>query len=123
MIAAGAVSAFAVAGLAAPAHAAPQSLKADKCSLHVSVARPRAGQEETLTVATTAGGTAVRVRIRYRTVSHTWKFTTSASARATRKFGVGRPTPGWKVTLAGIVTGAPKGYRTGAACGTSFTPR
>jgi hypothetical protein len=123
IIAASVISVSAAAGLAAPAYAAAP-LKADACSLHVSIAHPHARQEETLTAATTAGGTTVRVRIRYKTVSHLWTFTTAAaSARASRTFGVGRPSPGWKVTLAGAVTAAPEGYRTGAVCATSFTPR
>jgi len=120
IIAAGVITVSAAAGLAAPAYAAP--LRADECSLRVSIAHPHARQEETLTAATTAGGTSVRVRIRYKTVSHTWTLTTGAGARAVHRFGVGRPAPGWKVTLAGTVTAAPEGYRTGAACETSFTP-
>jgi len=96
---------------------------ADKCSLHVNVAHPVAGQHETLTVTTTAAKTAVQVKIRYKTVSHTWKFTTGSSKKATYQFGVGHPTPNYKVTLAGKVTAAPKGYEAGATCATSFVPR
>ena len=121
---AGVISIAAVVGLAGPGYAAPQpaALKADKCSLHVSIPHPHAGQTEILTVATTAGKTTVRVIIRYRTVSHTWKITTPSTPRTTYRFGVGDPTKNYKVTLAETVIGAPKGYGTGATCSTSFVP-
>ena len=89
----------------------------------MSIARPVAGQHETLTVTTTAARTAVQVKIRYKTVSHTWKFTTGSSRKAAYRFGVGHPTPSYKVTLAGKVTAVPKGYKAGATCATSFVPR
>lgn len=120
---AGVISLSAVVGLAGPVYAAtrPAAL-ADKCSLHVNIAHPHAGQTETLTMTSTAAKTTVRVKIRYRTVSHTWTFTTPASTKTTYKFGVGDPTKNYKVTLAGTVITVPKGYATGAACSTSFVP-
>jgi hypothetical protein len=129
MMAAGALSLVAAAGLASPAYAAAQpavSAKAaavDKCSVHVNIEHPVARDYETLTVASTAAGTTVQVKIRYKTVSHTWKFTTAATKKATYRFNVGHPTVGWKVTLAGKVIAAPKGYKTGATCATSFVPK
>lgn len=114
-----------VVGLASPAYAAPQSaaaLRADKCSLRVNIPHPHAGQVETLTVASTAAKTTVRVKIKYKTVSHTWKLTTSATAKTTHRFGVGDPTKNYKVTLAGTVVGVPRGYAAGATCSTSFVP-
>jgi hypothetical protein len=113
-----------VAGLAGPAYAAagPASLRADKCSLHVNIPHPVALQTETLTVTTTAPRTTVQVKIHYKTVSHTWRFTTPASTKTTFRFGVGHPTRGFRVTLAGTVIGAPRGYLTGATCSTSFVP-
>jgi hypothetical protein len=128
LLAVGAISLFAAAGLAGPAYAAPviatshASLKVDKCSVHVNIAHPVAGNTETLTVTSTAGKTTVQVKIRYKTVSHTWKFATPASTKTTYRFNVGHPTVGYKVTLAGTVIGAPKGYKTGATCATSFIP-
>jgi hypothetical protein len=128
VIIAGGVSLFAAA-LASPAYAAPggtaqaAALKVDKCSLHVSIAHPVARDTETLTVTSTAGKTTVRVKIRYKTVSHTWNIVTAASTKATYRFGVGDPTKYYKVTLAGTVTAVPKGYRTGATCSTSFVPK
>jgi hypothetical protein len=120
---AGAISVSAVAGLVAPVYGAQAAtLKADKCSVHVNIAHPHAGQTETLTVTSTAGKTTVQVKIKYKTVSHTWKYVTPASTKTTGKFGVGDPTKNYKVTLAGTVTGAPKGYKTGATCATSFVP-
>ena len=120
---AGAISLSAVAGLVAPVYAAQAAtLKVDKCSVHVNIAHPRAGQTETLTVTSTAAKTTVQVKIKYKTVSHTWKFTTPASTKTTYKFGVGRPTPNYRVTLAGTVVGVPKGYKSGATCSTSFIP-
>jgi hypothetical protein len=123
------ISVFAVAGLASPAlaapvaAAAPAALKVDKCSVHVNIAHPVARDTETLTVTSTAGKTTVQVKIRYKTVSHTWKFATPASTKTTYQFNVGHPTVNYKVTLAGTVVGAPRGYRTGATCATSFVPR
>ena len=113
----------AVAGLFIPAYGAQAAtLKADKCSLHVSIAHPHAGNTETLTVTSTAPKTTVQVKIYYKTVTHTWKFTTPASPKTTYKFGVGDPTKNYKVNLKGVVTGAPKGYGVGATCSTSFVP-
>jgi hypothetical protein len=123
---AGAISLSAVGGLAGPVYAAPQSAAlraADKCSLHVNIAHPVARQYETLTVVSTAAKTTVQVRIRYKTVSHTWKFTTGGNKKAAYRFNVGHPTKNYRVTLSGTVTGAPRGYRAGATCATSFVPR
>jgi hypothetical protein len=123
VIVAGVISMAAVAGLASPAYTAQAStLKVDKCSLHVNILHPVDRQTETLTVTSTAPTTTVQVKIRYKTVSHTWKFTTPASTKTTYRFGVGDPTDNYRVTLAGTVTGVPKGYATGSACSTSFVP-
>jgi hypothetical protein len=120
---AGGIAVSAVAGLAGPVYTAQAAtLKADKCSVHVNIAHPVDGQIETLTVTSTVAKTTVQVKIKYKTVSHTWKFTTPASTKTTYKFGVGDPTANYKVTLAGTVIAAPKGYATGAACSTSFVP-
>jgi hypothetical protein len=126
---AGAISISAVAGLVSPVYGAQAStlkadtLRADRCSLSVNIARPRAWNTETLRVASTAARTTVQVRIRYKTVSHTWPLTTAANGRTYHSFGVGRPTRNYRVTLAGTVIRAPRGYRTGATCYTSFVPR
>jgi hypothetical protein len=128
VIGAGSVTLFAVAGLAGPASAAPAAAahpataKTDKCSVHVNIAHPVARDYETLTVTSTAAKTAVQVTIKYKTVTHVWKFTTPASTKTTYRFNVGHPTRHWRVTLAGKVTGAPRGYKTGATCSTSFIP-
>jgi hypothetical protein len=119
----GVISASVAAGLLAPVYGAQAAtLKTDKCSLHVSIAHPHAGQVETLTVTSTAGKTAVQVKIHYKTVSHTWKYTTGVTPKTTGKFDVGDPTKGYTVKLDGTVTGAPRGYNTGATCSTSFVP-
>jgi hypothetical protein len=123
VIAAGVVSACAVAGLLSPVYGAQAAtLKVDKCAVHVNIAHPHAGQKETLAVTSTAGGTTVQVTIRYKTVTHVWKFKTPASTKTTYQFGVGDPTKNYKVTLAGKVTAVPKGYKAGATCSTSFVP-
>jgi hypothetical protein len=62
------------------------------------------------------------MEIKYKTVSHTWKFTTPASTKTTYKFGVGGPTKNYRVTLSGTVIAVPKGYKTGSTCSTSFVP-
>jgi len=128
VVIAGGVSLFAAA-LASPAYAAPggvaqaAALRSDKCSLHVSIAHPVARDTETLTVTSTAGKSLVAVNIYYKTVSHTWNIVTAARTKTGYKeFGVGRPTKYYRVTLAGTVLVAPRGYKTGATCYTSFVP-
>ena len=124
----GGISLVAAAALAGPAYAAPgtathtAALRADKCSLRVNIAHPVARDRETLTVASTAGKSLVAVHIRYKTVSHTWNIRTAANGKAYYGFGVGRPTKYYRVTLNGTVLVAPRGYRTGATCSTSFVP-
>jgi hypothetical protein len=120
----GAASLCAAAALGGTASAAqqPATLKADKCSLHVNIAHPHAGQRETLTVTSTAARTTVQVRIKYRTVSHTWRFVTPAGAKTTYQFGVGNPTKKYRVTLSGTVIAVPAHYKAGATCSTSFVP-
>jgi hypothetical protein len=122
----------AVGGLIGPAHAAARPAAArpaaaaaaivDKCSVHVNIAHPHAGQTETLTVTSTAAQTTVQVTIRYKTVTHVWKFKTPKSTKTAYRFGVGRPTKGYRVTLAGRVIAVPAGYNSGATCATSFVP-
>jgi hypothetical protein len=122
---AGFISVSAVGGLVGPAHAAARpatAAKADKCSVHVNLPRPVALQTETLTVTSTAAETTVQVTIKYKTVTHVWKFKTPKSTKTTDKFGVGHPTPAYRVTISGKVIGAPAGYGTGATCSTSFVP-
>ena len=122
-IGAGVISVFAVAGLVSPVYAAQAAtLKVDGCSVHVNIAHPHAGQKETLAVTSTVAGTTVQVTIRYKTVTHVWKFKTPKSTKTTYQFGVGDPTKNYKVTLAGKVTAVPKGYKAGATCSTSFVP-
>ncbi len=122
-VVAGLVSVSAVAGLVSPAYAAaPAAAKVDKCSVHVNIAHPHAAQKETLTVTSTAAATTVQVTIKYKTVTHVWKFKTPKSTKTTYQFGVGNPTKNYKVTLAGKVIGVPAGYKTGATCSTSFVP-
>jgi hypothetical protein len=115
-----AMSLASVAGASVPAHAATP--KRDGCSLSVSIAHPHARQYETLTVKSTVARTRVHVRIRYKTVSHTWDFTTSSNRQVTYRFDVGHPTVDYRVTLSGTVTSVPNGYKPGATCSTSFVP-
>ena len=120
---AGLISVSVVAGLVSPVYAAQAAtLKVDKCAVHVNIAHPHAGQKETLAVTSTAAGTTVQVTIKYKTVTHVWKFKTPKSTKTTYQFGVGDPTKNYKVTLAGKVTAVPKGYKAGATCSTSFVP-
>ena len=116
----GAIALTSIAGVGIPAHAA--TLKRDGCSLGVSIAHPHAGQYETLTVKSTVARTRVQVKIRYKTVSHTWDITTGSNREGTYRFNVGHPTKGYRVTLSGDVINAPRGYQTGATCSTSFVP-
>ena len=126
-VAAGVISVAGLAGLASPAFAAQPAaaaaVKTDKCAVHVNIAHPVARQYETLTVTSTAPATKVQVHIYYKTVSHTWNFTTPASTKTTYEFNVGHPTVNYTVKITGKVTGAPRGYAAGATCSTSFVPR
>jgi hypothetical protein len=115
-----AMSLASIAGASVPAHAATP--KRDGCSLSVSIAHPHARQYETLTVKSTAAKTRVQVKIRYKTVSHTWDFTTSSNRQMTYRFNVGHPTENYRVTPSGKVASVPKGYQAGATCSTSFVP-
>jgi len=120
---AGLISVFAVAGLVSPVYAAQAAtLRVDKCSVHVNIPHPHARQTETLAVTSTAAGTTVQVTIRYKTVTHVWKFKTPKSTKTTYQFGVGNPTRNYRVTLSGTVIAVPKGYKTGSTCSTSFVP-
>ena len=123
-VVAGLISVSAAAGLASPAYATarPMAATVDKCSVHVNIAHPHAAQKETLTVTSTAAGTTVQVTIKYKTVTHVWKFKTPTSTKTTYQFGVGNPTKNYKVTLAGKVIAVPAGYQAGATCNTSFVP-
>ena len=108
----GAIALTAAAALASPAYAAPPAaVPVDKCSLHVNIPHPVAGDEETLKVTSTTANTVVKVVIQYKTVSHTWRFNTGTGKQAAFPFGVGRPTKGWKVTLSGHRREAPAGYK------------
>jgi hypothetical protein len=115
-----AAGAIAVGAMGGTAHAS--TLRPDRCSMGVSIAHPHAGQYETLTVKTTAPRTGVQVRIQYKTTSHVWSILTGSAGRATHRFDVGRPTHGFPVRISGTVQSAPRGYATGATCGTSFIP-
>ena len=115
-----AMSLASIAGASIPAHAA--TLKRDGCSLGVSIAHPHASQYETLTVKSTVARTRVQVKIKYKTVSHIWDFTTASNRQSTYRFNVGHPTRNYRVTLSGEVINAPKGYQVKAACSTSFVP-
>jgi hypothetical protein len=115
-----AISLASIAGASIPAHAA--TLMRDGCSLGVSIAHPHASQYETLTVKSTVARTRVQVKIKYKTVSHTWDFTTASNRQATYRFSVGHPTRNYRVTLSGVVINAPKGYQAEATCSTSFVP-
>lgn len=126
VVTAGAISVAGLAGLASPAFAAQATasatVKTDKCAVHVNIAHPHVLEYETLAVTSTAPKTKVQVHIYYKTVSHTWNFTTPASTKTTYQFNVGHPTKNYTVKITGKVTGAPKGYAAGAACSTSFVP-
>ena len=99
---------------------APSHPKHDGCSLSVSHPRPRPGDQETLTVQTDAGRSVVQVSYRG---GRGWTLVTGRNGLAFGSFNVGNVPRHRTVTLVGEVVGAPRGYRTGATCYTSFTTR
>ncbi|HVT66994.1 MAG TPA: hypothetical protein VHF26_04535 [Trebonia sp.] len=132
LIVTGALSLSAAAGVAAPAYAAPgphhpaprpvAAFAVDHCALAVNIARPHAGQVETLTVKSTVPGTTVRVAVRGDAAASARYVTTPASRTATEVIRVGvrgrlAPTP---VTVVGTVVRAPWGFRAGDTCATTF---
>jgi hypothetical protein len=128
---AGVVSLAAAAALSSPAYAAtqyhnpnaPAHLRSNGCTLSVTDRHPYPREWETLTVQTDAGRSVVDVQINYRTVSHLWTIITNKYGVGNHTFNVGHPTRRYRVTLFGKVVRSPRGYRTGATCYTSFTPR
>jgi hypothetical protein len=104
-------------------HQPPPPRAADNCWLDVNNGHPGGPGWETLTVHSTVARTTVQVDVSYWRSSRTWDFTTGRDGRAVYQFNLGRPARGTRVTLVGTVTGAPRGYRTGATCVTSFVAR
>lgn len=119
----GAIALTAAAALASPAYAAtPAAAPTDKCSLHVNILHPVAGDVETLKVTSTTANTVVKVVIEYKTVTHNWRFNTGTAKKTAFPFGVGRPTKKFEVDLSGSVVEAPAGYKHGT-CTTDFVPQ
>lgn len=135
VIVAGALSLAAAAGAAGPAYAAPHhpgprlpaprpvaARAVDGCAIAVNIARPLPGQVETVTVKSSVPGTTVRVAVRGLAAAPARFVTTPASRTATEMFRVdvrGRLVPS-PVTLVGTVVRAPRGFRVGATCSTTF---
>jgi len=128
---AGAISLAAAAALSSPAYATtqhhhpnpPSHSRPDGCQLSVSNPRPHQGDEETLSVWTQAGRSVVEVQVNFRHNPRVWTIPTDRNGQAFRDFNVGNAASHRTVTVVGEVIAAPRGYRAGATCYTSFTPR
>lgn len=127
---AGAISLAAAAALSSPAYATtqhhhpnpPSHSRPDRCQLSVSDSRPHPGDVETLSVWTDAGHSVVQVQVNSRHPRF-WVIPTNWNGQAERDFIVGNGDRHQRVDVVGVVIAAPDGYRTGATCYASYTPR
>jgi hypothetical protein len=124
--AAAAVAATAAAtiggGVLAAAPAQASTLKADACSIWVGVSHPKDYTHEVIYMRTGRGYTHVKLTFHYRTTTPSVTVETGARGNEAYSRYISGATPGYRVNVNGKVTAAPKGYRTGATCSTSFIP-
>lgn len=109
-------------GVLAAVPARASVLKADACSLSVGASHPRDYTNENVYVRTSGGYTHVKLTFHYRTTTPSVTVETGRRGHDTYSRYISRATPGYRVNVTGKVTAAPRGYRTGATCATSFTP-
>ena len=117
-----AVSATVGSGVLAAVPAQASALKTDGCSLSVGASHPRDYTHENVYVRTGRGYTHVKLTFRYKTTTPSVTAETGTRGYTTYSRYISGATPGYRVSVTGKVTAAPKGYKTGAACSTSFTP-
>ncbi|HVT66336.1 MAG TPA: hypothetical protein VHF26_01210 [Trebonia sp.] len=122
-ILAGAAAAATIgAGVLAAAPAQASAPKADACSLSVGASHPKDYTHENVYVRTSGGYTHVKLTFHYKTTTPSVTVETSTRGYDTYSRYISGATPGYRVNVSGKVTAAPKGYKTGATCSTSFTP-
>jgi len=109
-------------GVLAAVPAQASTLKADACSLSVGALRPKDYTHENVYVHTGRGYTHVKLTFHYKTTTPSVTVETGARGYDTYSRYISGATPGYRVNVAGKVTGAPSGYRTGATCSTYFIP-
>lgn len=109
-------------GVLAAVPAQASVLKADACSLSAGASHPKDYTYENVYVHTSAGYTHVRLTFHYKTTTPAVTVETGRRGYDTYSRYISGATPGYRVSVTGKVTAAPKGYRTGATCSTSFTP-
>lgn len=94
--------------------AAPPPPPASTCSASVKFPTPTGG-DETVYVASNVPNTPVSVVAHYKTTTHPFTTATDGTGHATMIFSIGRPTPGYTVSVT-VTVGS-------AHCETSFTPQ
>jgi hypothetical protein len=110
------------AGVLAAAPAQAAALKADACSIWVGASHPKDYTYENVYMHTGRGYTHVKLTFHYRTTTPSVTVETGARGNDAYSRYISGATPGYRVSVSGKVTAAPKGDRTGATCSTSFTP-
>ena len=98
------------------------TLKADACALSVGASHPKDYTYEHVYVHTSAGYTHVKLTFHYKTTTPSVTVETGRRGYDTYSRYISGATPGYRVSVTGKVTAAPRGYATGATCSTSFTP-
>jgi hypothetical protein len=109
-------------GVLATVPAQASALKADACSLSVGASHPKDYTHENVYAHTSRGYTHIRLTFHYRTTTPAVTVETGTRGYDTYSRYISGATPGYRVSVSGKVTAAPKGYKTGATCSTSFTP-
>ena len=122
ILASAAAAATVGGGVLAAVPAQASALKADACSLSVGASHPKDYTHEKIYVHTSRGYTHVKLTFHYKTTTPSVTVDTGARGNDTYSRYISGATPGYRVRVSGKVTAAPKGYKTGATCSTSFTP-
>jgi hypothetical protein len=93
----------------------PVPRPASTCSASVKFPTPGDGGDQTVYVSSTVPNTPVSIAAHYKTTTHTFSAATDAAGNASLTFSIGRPAPGYPVSVT-VTVGA-------AHCSTSFTPQ
>jgi len=88
---------------------------ASTCSASVEFPTPGDGGDQTVYVSSTVPNAPVSIAVHYKTTTHPFSAATDGAGNASLTFSIGRPTPGYPVSVT-VTVGS-------ARCSTSFTPR
>ncbi|MCU1460667.1 MAG: hypothetical protein JWO37_742 [Acidimicrobiales bacterium] len=99
-----------------PTQAPPPSPAAGTCTATMGNQTPGAGGSNSVTVHSNVANTPGTITMHYKTTDHPYSVATDGNGTAFLSFSMGRPTPGYTVTVDVDLSGK-------ATCSTSFTPR